>query len=184
MNTEAVKPTISAATKLSKALDLHPNVLEYIVSLNPHEFDRLENPLMRKLMSPRITLGRVAVMTGTPVRTLLERVAELGGAVAEFDGPAPSTLPESPQQRPEWVSSANPALIRTVNLLPLDETLSGDPMPPVMLELKKLQTGEVLLIRHKWEPQPFYDVWAKMPGLEWFAEAVSDDEWHIWVRNT
>jgi hypothetical protein len=25
-------------------------------------------------------------------------------------------------------------------------------------------------------------VWAKMPDFEWFAESVSDDEWHIWVR--
>lgn len=71
-----------------------------------------------------------------------------------------------------------------MNLLPLDELLEEDPMPPVMLEVKRLQPTEVLLIRHKWEPQPFYDIWAKMPNLEWFAEQVSDDEWHIWVRRT
>jgi Domain of unknown function (DUF1858) len=169
--------TISATTKLSKALELHPDVLEYIISLDPHDFDRLRNPVMRKLMSPRISLGRIATMTGMNVNALLEQIAVLSGAKVE-----PSTVEilntPSSSERPEWVMDAT----RTVNLLPMDEMLNEDPMPPVMLEVKKLKPGEVLLIRHKWEPQPFYDIWAKMPGLEWFAESVSADEWQIWVR--
>jgi hypothetical protein len=72
--------TISANTRLNKALDLHPDVLEYIVSLNPHDFVRLRNPLLRQLMSPRITLGRIAAMTHVPLSELLTRVASLGRA--------------------------------------------------------------------------------------------------------
>ncbi len=52
---------IHANTRLNKALELHPQVLDYIVSLNPHDFRRLHNPLMRRLMSPRITLGALLV---------------------------------------------------------------------------------------------------------------------------
>jgi hypothetical protein len=57
------KTTINAATRLAKALELHPSVLGYIVSLDPHDFSRLENPVMRKLMSPRISLERIATIT-------------------------------------------------------------------------------------------------------------------------
>ena len=57
--------------RLSKALELHPDVLDYIVSLNPHDFKRLHNPLMRKLMPPRIRLKRIAAMTGTPIAELM-----------------------------------------------------------------------------------------------------------------
>ncbi len=177
------QPTITPRTRLSKVLELHPDVLEYIVSLDPHDFERLQNPVMRKLMSSRISLERIAIMTGTPINALLERIAALSGATAELS-PGETSSPQPSTIRPAWVSSADPSTVRTVNLLPLDEALEADPMPPVMLEIKKLQPGEVLLIRHKWEPQPFYDIWAKMPGLEWFAEAVTDDEWHIWVRRT
>jgi Uncharacterized conserved protein (DUF2249) len=169
--------TISATTKLSKALELHPDVLGYIISLDPHDFERLRNPVMRKLMGPRISLGRIATMTGIQINALLEQIAVLSGATVEL---SPTEILDTPSssERPEWVTSAT----RTVNLLPMDELLTEDPMPPVMLEVKKLKPGEVLLIRHKWEPQPFYDIWAKMPDLEWFAESVSDDEWQIWVR--
>jgi hypothetical protein len=169
--------TISATTKLSKALELHPDVLEYIISLDPHDFDRLRNPVMRKLMSPRISLGRIATMTGISINALLEQIAVLSGATVELSTVEILNTPSS-SERPEWVMDAT----RTVNLLPMDKLLTEDPMPPVMLEVKKLKPGEVLLIRHKWEPQPFYDIWSKMPGLEWFAESVSADEWQIWVR--
>lgn len=172
---------ITASSKLNKVLGLHPDVLEYIVSLDPHDFKRLENPVMRQLMSPRITLGRIAAMTGTPINELLERIATLTGVPVEHSTSEP-TLPGSSQARPEWVSSADSHTVRTVNLLPMDELLEEDPMPPVMLEIKKLALNEVLLIRHKWEPQPFYDIWAKLPSLEWFAERVGEDEWDIWVR--
>jgi Domain of unknown function (DUF1858)/Uncharacterized conserved protein (DUF2249) len=177
------KTTINAATKLAKALELHPGVLDYIVSLDPHDFKRLENPVMRKLMSPRISLERIATITGTPINTLLEHIAKLSGVTVELSAVEVSS-PLSPQIRPAWISSIDIQSVRTVNLLPLDELLEADPMPPVMLEVKKLQPGEVLLIRHKWEPQPFYDIWAKLPKLEWFAEQVRADEWHIWVRRT
>ena len=89
-------------------------------------------------------------------------------------------MPQSSAQRPAWLEGLG--AVKTVDLLPLDELLEADPLPPVMTEVKKLQAGEVLLIRHKWEPQPFYDLWAKIPGLEWFTEQVSNDEWRIWVR--
>ncbi len=25
-------------------------------------------------------------------------------------------------------------------------------------------------------------IWAKMPGFDWFAESVDNDQWRIWVR--
>ena len=173
--------TLKPSTRLSKALELHPDVLEYIVSLEPHDFTRLRNPVMRKLMPPRISLERVAAIAKIPVRTLLEHIANLSGAtVAEHD--SEFVMPQSSSIPPDWVLFANRNTVRTVNLLPLDEALEADPMPPVMLEVKKLQSGEVLLVQHKWEPQPFYDVWAKMPGLEWYSEQVNPDEWFIWIR--
>ena len=72
---------VTGASKLSKALQLHEDVLEYVISLNPHDFERLRNPLMRRLMPPRISLARIARMTDTP--DLLVRIHEKD--FAEFD---------------------------------------------------------------------------------------------------
>ena len=174
---------VTPETRLKEALGLDPGVLDYVVSLNPHDFARLRNPMMRRLMSPRISLGRVAVMAGVPVRELVENVAAIGGA--RTGGlEEERRLPRSPVQRPAWMRGVVPDRAPVVDLLPLDDRLDGDPMPRVVRGVKALGLGEVLLIKHRWEPQPFYDVWTKMGGLEWFAERAGDSEWWIWVHRT
>ena len=176
-----MRETIGPKTRLKEALDLDPRVAEYVISLNPHDFERLRNPLMRRLMAPRITLSRVAAMAGLPQGELLTRIAELGGVGTESGHPD-RPLPQSPREAPPWVAGAATESTPTVDLLPLDDALDGDPMPPVIRAVKALAPGEVLLVKHRWEPQPFYDVWNRMGGLEWFAERVGDEEWRIWVR--
>lgn len=172
---------IGASTRLNVALELHPDVLEYIVSLEPHDFARLKNPVMRRLMSPRITLGRVAVMAGVPVADVLEQIAEITGASIDPNDTA-SSLPASERTRPDWVGQAEQGSFNTVDLLPMDDAQDGDPMIPVAKAIKSLEPGGVLLIRHRWEPQPFYDIWERMQGIEWFSEPDQSDGWHIWVR--
>ena len=137
--------TLKASTRLSSALELHPDVLEYIVSLAPHDFERLRNPVMRRLMPPRISLARVAAIAGIPVNAMLEAIGVLTGVSAELEDARP--MPQSSAQRPDWLEGLG--AVKTVDLLPLDELLEDDPLPPVMTEVKRLQAGEVLLIRHK-----------------------------------
>lgn len=176
-----MRETIGPGTRLKEALALDPRVAEYVISLNPHDFERLRNPLMRRLMAPRITLSRVAAMAGVAQEELLERIAALGG-VRIIAGHPEQPVPRSPKEAPPWVAGVASEGTSTVDLLPLDEALDGDPLPPVMRAVKALAPGEVLLVKHRWEPQPFYDVWSRMGGLEWFAERVGDEEWRIWVH--
>jgi hypothetical protein len=94
-----LRAAVGHDTRLKEALDLDPRVVDYIVSLNPHDFQRLRNPLMRRLTSPRIMLSRVAAMAGVPVGELLEGVAALGG-VAVKDERREQPLPQSPEEEP------------------------------------------------------------------------------------
>ena len=169
---------INAHTRLSHVLDLDPLVVDYIVSLNPHDFARLHHPLMRRVMAPRITLGRVATMVGVPVDALLARVSELGKVHIDSALVMPP-LPQSPPSKPAWT---NTPLAADIDLLPLDDALDADPLPPVMRAITALAPGEVLRFRHRWEPQPFYDLWTRLGSLEWFAEQIDPDQWWIWVR--
>lgn len=166
-----MKKSIDPGTRLKKALDLDPRVVDYVVSLNPHDFERLRNPLMRKFMAPRITLARVAAMAQVPVDELLDHISSLGDVSVEY-GERDQQPPRTPQEPPPWLAGLDTTNIRTVDLLSLDDALDGDPMLPIAKGIKSLPPGEVLLIRHRWEPQPLYDVWDKMGGLEWFSERV------------
>ena len=179
---------VNASSKLSEALKLHPDVLAYIVSLNPHDFQRLHNPLMRKLMPPRITLARIATMTDTPIVTLLERIHEVAESpltdedrmalTSELEAGQAVPLPISPASPPEWTRQGVTAV---VDLLESDERLDSDPMPPISRTLKKVAPEEVVLVKHKWEPQPLYDIWSTR-GIEYFAAQQSADEWWIYLR--
>lgn len=187
-------------SRLSKALELHPDVLEYIVSLNPHDFTRLRNPLMRKLMPPRITLRRVATIADVDIAEMLVQIHRIAGSPlsdAELSalrerspsseihssltsGTPASRAPASGQELPDWAMTANPVV---VDLLESDERLDADPMLPINRALNSNPVGTVVLIKHKWEPQPLYDIWDGI-GVQHFATQMSDNEWWIVVRKT
>lgn len=172
--------TINAHTRLSTVLNYDPGIVAFIVALNPHDFARLHNPLMRHFMAPRITLGRVAAMAGVSLDTMLADIAAVIGAtvVPEL---TPLVLGAAPTERPAWLEHADLDSVIEVNLLLLDDVLSADPLLPISLALKAAKPGDIVWIKHRWQPQPLYDVWVKMKTVEWFSEQIAPDEWWIWV---
>ena len=157
-------------------------------------------------MSPRISLRRVAAMARVElelvIRDLLVLSADQGdeqadrgdntlalpardslqipSASSSLPSQDASPLPQSPVTPPPWMSGVDETHLHWVDLLPIDDVL-GDPMLPVTVAVRRLQPGQTIGIRHRWEPQPLYDIWQKM-GLEWFARKISLDEWHILVH--
>lgn len=166
-------------TRLSKALDSHPDVLELIVGLNPRDFSRLRNAQLRRFMAPRITLRRVAAMVGLPEADLVARVnllaGEEGGESVES-----AALPMLSPEPPAWREDIREDAIPWVDVTTQDDA-QEDPLPPIMAAWKALGPGETLGIKHRWEPQPLYDVWEKL-GLGYWAEQISPDLWHIFVH--
>jgi hypothetical protein len=178
---------INGSTKLAKVLKSHPEVLNYIVSLNPHDFERLYNPLMRQLMPPRISLERVAAMTNTPLSTLLARIYEIAGQPlteaerAELTQTAVANAPpRNPNHPPDWLQEPVTAV---VDLLESDERLDTDPFVPLFPVINRAQPGDVILLKHRWEPQPLYDVWQKLK-IKHYAVQKSPDEWWIYLLKT
>jgi hypothetical protein len=172
---------ITGDTRLNKALDAIPAALDYIVSLRPHDFDRLRNPFMRKHMSPRISLRRVAAMAGIPEATLLSNLAGMSDpntATLLEDTPSEEP-PQSPATSPAWLQGVDQGSLHWVDLLPIDDVL-GDPFLAVNVAVRGMNPGDVIGIRHRWEPQPLYDIWQKM-GIEWYAHQAAPTEWHIFV---
>lgn len=170
---------MNSDTRLSKALNSHPDMLEMIISLNPHDFSRLRNERMRKFMSPRISLRRVAAMAKIPEAELVAKVNKL---IGEEDNTAAveKAAPVLPQQPPVWMQDVQEESIRWVDVTPQDDSFD-DPLAPIMAGWKALKAGETLGIKHRWEPQPLYDVWEKV-GLRYWAREVAPDLWHIFVH--
>ena len=179
-------------------LDSIPGALDYIVSLKPRDFGRLRNPVMRKYMSPQISLRRVAAMARVEEERLIRDLTSLRDEQGDepIHGPCrddnplavrpqncpnrrlphiSAPLPQSPATAPPWMSGVDEIRFSALGgLRPIDKVL-GDPMLPVTVAVRRLQPGGTIGIWHKWEPQPLYDIWQKM-GLEWFARNISPDE--------
>ncbi|MFN8551336.1 MAG: hypothetical protein U0103_07605 [Candidatus Obscuribacterales bacterium] len=167
-------------TKLSVALASNPAVLDYVISLNPHDFERLRNPLMRKVMPVRITLRRIANMAGIPEQELLDNINRLAGEPLEVVDPDRAPVKVSASQAPVWMQGVDDSQIVWVDVLEGDERLD-DPMPPINTAVNTMKSGGVIGIKHKWEPQPLFDIW-DLRGLDYWTKQISTDEWHIYVH--
>jgi len=175
-------------TKLSEALKASPAILDYIVSLNPHDFERLHNPLLAKVMPPRISLRRIATMVGMPVAELVTRLNEIAGLPNEsaehentdHESNADIDLPKSPTEAPRWYEDANKDKIIWVDVTPID-LKHGDPMPPINIAINGSKAGDIIGIKHMWEPQPFYDIWHAR-GFKFWSQQQGPDLWHIFVQ--
>ena len=169
---------LTPASKLSKALELHPDVLPYIISLNPHEFERLNNELMRRLMPPRITLARLANMVELSVEELINGIYAAAHKDKVVKIGTKLDLPTNESAPPSWYRGD---VAEVVDLLASDEQLDTDPFVPIFPAIKRVSVGEIILLKHKWEPQPLYDVWEKL-GVDHYAVQKSADEWWIYLR--
>lgn len=169
-------------TRLSEALAANSAILDYVVSLNPHDFERLHNPILRRVMPPRITLRRIAKMVGIPEREFVAKINQLAGLPDEDEPIEPhksELLPQSSPVPPDWLAGVEKESLTWVNVLPIDAE-GGDPMPPINIAINGSKPGEVVGIKHKWEPQPFYDIWHAR-GFQFWSTQIGPDEWHIFV---
>jgi hypothetical protein len=167
-------------TKLSEALKASPQILEYIISLNPHDFERLRNPLLNKVMPPRITLRRIAAMCGISEAELVTKVNELAGLPNDPEAVSVKPLPQSSADPPEWMCGVADDNITWVDVTPIDDRL-GDPMAPINVAVNTSKPGSVIGIRHKWEPQPLYDIWHSR-GFQFWSKQIGPHLWHIYVH--
>lgn len=171
-------------TRLSEALKASPRILDYIVSLNPHDFERLRNPLLRKVMPPRISLRRIAAMANISEHELVTRVNELAGLIQEQcdNDVNEEALPQRTKQPPKWLSEIDEAKIKWVDVTPIDAQL-GDPMPPINIAINTSKPGDIIGIKHRWEPQPLYDIW-QARGFQFWSKQVEPELWYIFVRRS
>ena len=68
---------INANTKISRILKENPEALEAIVSITP-KFEKLRNPLLRKLMASRTSIGMASEIAGLDLDEFFQKLQPLG----------------------------------------------------------------------------------------------------------
>jgi uncharacterized protein (DUF2249 family) len=167
---------ITPDARIDRLLADHPGLVEVLAGVHPH-FERLRNPLLRRIMGPRLTVTEAAAMAGMPADTLLQllrrAVGEDAAACPAHDRTGPTAAAGEP--RPAALDG-----VRVVEVDVRDDIRRGlEPFARIMGAVKALGADEALRLLAPFEPVPLYDVLHKR-GLAHWTEPLGPGDWAIW----
>lgn len=167
---------ISPDTKIAALLKAEPRALDAIVSLAP-AFEKLRNPVLRKVMASVTTIAMAAKIGGCEVADFY-RVLRPLGFIAEGDKPQEAKPTEVPHSfSPENLNQED---IEILDVRPV--IASGeDPLQLILSHTQKLPEGHALQIINSFEPVPLLKLLQKK-GFETHSEKISEGLYHATFR--
>ncbi|AWO00361.1 hypothetical protein DLD77_00880 [Chitinophaga alhagiae] len=174
---------INARTRIAAILKHHPAALEAIISISP-KFEKLRNPLLRKLIAGRATVAMASKIGGCPVGDFFAKLRPLG---FDIDLATPAG-PEEKQDVPGFLKTVKPDQVVLLDVRPV-LALGQDPLNIILEKVRHLQSGQVLKIQNTFEPTPLMLLLQKQ-GFASYAEQIDDnlvetffyrtsaEEWH------
>ncbi len=161
--------SINSNTKIAVLLKERPEALEAIISISP-KFNKLRNPLLRKLMAGRTSISMASKIGGCSVNDFFDKLQPLGFTI---DRDAVVEDVEEQKETPAFM--AHLAADTIVELDVRADIESGkDPLSLIMQAVKQLKQGQVLKLINSFEPIPLIQLLGKQ-GFESFVETINDN---------
>jgi uncharacterized protein (DUF2249 family) len=135
---------ISQNTRISYVLKAKPQALDAIVSLNP-AFEKLRNPLLRKLLAARVTIAEAAKIGGVELDVFFNEMEKIGCTVEKEIGEESfeNEVFKSDFPQPRITLDANDFLKK-----------GEDPLRAIQKAVQSLDDGETLLVTANFKPAP------------------------------
>ena len=162
---------VTKDTKISKIINENKDAIDVIASINKH-FKKLKNPVLRKVLAPRVTVKDAARIGKTEVAVFLEKLEAIGFKVAH-------------EESPETANSKSNNNLETLNLVELDvrPTINSgaDPFKEIMGAVKKMKEDETLKIINIFEPIPLIKI-LKEKGYKTWTDEINANEFHTFFK--
>jgi len=178
-NEIGVMITVNANTRIAEVLREQPAALEAIIAISPR-FERLRNPLLRKIMAGRTSIAMASKLGGCEVGEFLNRLGALGfvidrEAVQTGDSGAASTLGPA---MPAFLRDIGPYRVKELDVRPI---IAGgkDPLSHILAAIGNLGQGTVLKIVNSFEPTPLVLLLGKK-GFESWTDFIQADVVHTY----
>lgn len=168
--------TINANTKIAAILKQHPEALDAIVSMSP-KFNKLRNPLLRKLMASRTSINMASKVAGCQVNDFFEKLKPLGFVA---DKTATIDKEEMPETAPSFLQDVNEQEIVELDVRPIIDS-GKDPFNIITGKIKQLQSGEILKLVNSFEPVPLIQILSKQ-GFEYYVESINENLVNTYFR--
>ncbi|MEN8250536.1 MAG: DUF2249 domain-containing protein [Bacteroidota bacterium] len=160
---------VSGNTKISHILRENKDAIDTIASINKH-FKKLKNPVLRKVLAPRVTVKDAAKIGNVSVNEFLKKLESIGFEAIYDDETKTESAPKSD----------NPKLDQTrivvLDVRPIINS-GGDPFSKIMDTIKTLKDDETLKIINIFEPTPLIGI-LEGKGYKIWTEEIDVDEYH------
>ncbi|MGV3760854.1 DUF2249 domain-containing protein [Parapedobacter sp.] len=167
---------INEHTRVSDVIKANVDSIAAIAAL-AKPLRKLNNPLLRRVMAPRVTLAEAAAIGGCSLADIRAALEPLG---FQFERNEPAASPEVPKpiQQPNWLTGVGEAQKDLFDVR--DIIASGDdPLKAIVQRYRALPPGNLLCIINSFIPYPLLSLLEKK-GAESYVETVAPNEHHTW----
>ena len=166
---------ITAKTKISELIKYNSKSVDAIASL-AKPLEKLKNPILRKIMASRVTIGEAAKMGGTTVEEFKRVLLPLGFTFEEEVSTKEEKVSEA---QPTWLQEANKADIDFYDVRPIIDN-GADPLKEILGRFKTTEPGKILCIINNFVPTPLIYLLKQEKAEATFVETISDKEFNTY----
>lgn len=159
-----MKP-INANTKIAHLIKSHPDAMETIINIDK-KFDKLRNPLLRKLLAGRTSIAMASKMAGCEVSDFFNALQPLG---FEIDIQTEAVIEEK-KELPGFITALRKNQIIDFDVRDL-LAAGKDPLTLILDKVKALNAGEALKVINTFEPVPLIKMLEKQ-GFDVYVDTI------------
>jgi len=163
--------TVNKDTKISKILEENEKAIDTIASVNKN-FSKLQNPFLRKLFAPRVSIKDAAKIGGTSSNDILKKLEAIGFNVEYAEK-------ENIDLKQKDIITMKKDKVVKLDVRPILAT-GTDPYHAIMDTLKTMNDDETLLIINTFEPVPLLNK-LKSKGYEYEVERPDNEIVHTYL---
>lgn len=164
---------INGKTKISEIIKANENAIEAIASINPH-FKKLKNPVLRKVLAPRVTISDAAKVGKCDVQEIFNKLKSIGFEIENSVGNEKEREMTQKEVHPKITEAIAAQKIKTLDVRPILE--SGiDPFKAIMETVTTLPEGFAIELINTFEPVPLINILHKrgfVYSTEWRGDVI------------
>jgi len=171
---------ITKKTKISAIIAEDESVIDVIASINKN-FKKLKNPILRKMLAPRIKVADAAKVGGVSINEFLSKLKDAGFKV-ELEENSEQNKNNQSINTTDKNKNMNSDNIVTLDVRPI---LAGgtDPFKAIMSSLKEIDDKQTLLVINSFEPIPLLNKLKGM-GYTYCVERPEDGSVHSFISKS
>jgi uncharacterized protein (DUF2249 family) len=159
---------INANTRIGAILKEQPAALDTIIAISD-KFEKLRNPLLRKLIATRTSLATASKFGGCELEDFYEKLEPLGFIIDRIK----PVIEGKNKKRPGFMKDLSSRKVVELDVRPVLQS-GKDPLNIIMAHVKTIQPGEVLRVINSFEPTPLIHLLEKK-GFETYIENIGSD---------